>query len=59
MLTKFVEPGERPDRRIAELLSQPDVDEFVVKPAVGAGSRDAQRFGREEKEMQPGTPSGC
>jgi hypothetical protein len=31
-------------------LSQPDVGEFVVKPAVGAGSRDAQRFGREEKE---------
>lgn len=48
VLTTFVEPGERPDRRIAELLSQPDVDEFVVKPAVGAGSRDAQRFGREE-----------
>ena len=50
VLTKFVEPGERPDWRIAELLSQPDVDEFVVKPAVGAGSRDAQRFGREETE---------
>jgi glutathione synthase/RimK-type ligase-like ATP-grasp enzyme len=50
VLTKFVEPGEHPDPRIAELLSQPDVDEFVVKPAVGAGSRDAQRFGREEKE---------
>jgi O-ureido-D-serine cyclo-ligase len=48
--TKFVEPGERPDRRIEELLGQPDVPEFVVKPAVGAGSRDAQRFGREEKE---------
>jgi len=46
----FVEPGERPDLRIAELLSLPDVDEFVVKPAVGAGSRDAQRFGREEQE---------
>jgi O-ureido-D-serine cyclo-ligase len=50
VLTKFVEPGERPDSRISELLSQPDVLEFVVKPAVGAGSRDAQRFGREEKE---------
>ena len=31
-------------------MSQPDVDEFVVKPAVGAGSRDAQRFGRKEKD---------
>ena len=50
VLTKFVEPGERPDRRIAELLRLPDIDEFVVKPAVGAGSRDAQRFGREETE---------
>jgi hypothetical protein len=46
--TQFVEPGERPDTRIAELLGRPDVEEFVVKPAVGAGSRDAQRFGREE-----------
>jgi len=50
VLTTFVEPGERPDRRIAELLSQPDVAEFVVKPAVGAGSRDAQRFGREDQQ---------
>jgi glutathione synthase/RimK-type ligase-like ATP-grasp enzyme len=50
VLTRFVEPGERPDQRIAELLSQPGVDEFVVKPAVGAGSRDAQRFGREETD---------
>jgi glutathione synthase/RimK-type ligase-like ATP-grasp enzyme len=48
--TKFIEPGERPDARIAELLSLPGFDEFVVKPAVGAGSRDAQRFGREENE---------
>ena len=49
VLTKFVEPGEHPDQRIAELLSLPDAGEFVVKPAVGAGSRDAQRFGREER----------
>lgn len=50
VLTKFVEPGEHADLRIAELLGQPDVDEFVVKPAVGAGSRDAQRFGRDERD---------
>ena len=50
VLTRFVEPGERPEQRIADLLSQPDVDEFVVKPAVGAGSKDAQRFGRDEAE---------
>src|SRR5690349_11032283 len=48
--SKFVEPGERPEGGIDELLSQPDVDEFVVKPAVGGGSRDAQRFGRKERE---------
>lgn len=50
VLSTFVEPGEMPDRRIAELLNRPDVDEFVVKPSVGGGSRDAQRFGREESE---------
>ena len=50
VLTKFVEPDQHPERQITELLSQPDIGEFVVKPAVGAGSRDAQRFGREEKE---------
>lgn len=33
----FVEPGDEPD-------TFPQFDEFVVKPAVGAGSRDAQRF---------------
>jgi glutathione synthase/RimK-type ligase-like ATP-grasp enzyme len=46
--TMFIEPGEQPEARIAELLGQPGVAEFVVKPAIGAGSRDAQRFGREE-----------
>jgi len=50
VLTTFVEPGDRADQGIAELLGRPDVDEFVVKPAVGAGSRDAQRFGREERD---------
>jgi len=46
--SSFIEPGESPESRISELLSDPNVDEFVVKPAVGAGSRDAQRFGRDE-----------
>jgi glutathione synthase/RimK-type ligase-like ATP-grasp enzyme len=50
VLTKFIEPGESAPWRIGELLDEPDVDEFVVKPAIGAGSRDAQRFGPEEKE---------
>jgi glutathione synthase/RimK-type ligase-like ATP-grasp enzyme len=47
--TKFIEPGERADRRLTELLGEIDAEEFVVKPAVGAGSRDAQRFGRDEQ----------
>ena len=50
VLTKFIEPGESAPWRIAELLGEPDVNEFVVKPAIGAGSRDAQRFGPEEKD---------
>lgn len=48
--TTFIEPGELPDSQIAQLSSRPGVEEFVVKPAVGAGSRDAQRFGRDERE---------
>jgi glutathione synthase/RimK-type ligase-like ATP-grasp enzyme len=50
VLTKFIEPGESAPWRIAELLGEPNVGEFVVKPAIGAGSRDAQRFGVEEKD---------
>jgi len=33
----FLEPGDSPER-------MPDYHEFVVKPAIGAGSRDAQRY---------------
>jgi glutathione synthase/RimK-type ligase-like ATP-grasp enzyme len=50
VLTKFIEPGESASWRIAELLGEPNVNEFVVKPAIGAGSRDAARFGPEEKD---------
>lgn len=46
--TAFVEPGESADRRIAEFLGHSNVEEFVVKPAVGAGSKDARRFGRDD-----------
>ena len=46
--TAFVEPGESAERRIAEFLGRSDVEEFVVKPAVGAGSKDAQRFARDD-----------
>ncbi len=39
----FLEPNDDP-------AFMPDHDEFVIKPAVGAGSRDAQRYIREERE---------
>jgi len=48
LLTKFIESGMSAPWRIAELLSEPNLDELVVKPAIGAGSCDAQRFGPEE-----------
>jgi glutathione synthase/RimK-type ligase-like ATP-grasp enzyme len=44
----FVEPGEDAPAAIATFLARHDGAEFVVKPAVGAGSRDAQRYGRDQ-----------
>ncbi|MEO7252346.1 MAG: hypothetical protein ABIW30_07050 [Arenimonas sp.] len=45
----FVEPGDDAARGLARMLGQhADADEFVVKPAVGAGSRDAQRYARTQ-----------
>ncbi|GAB2497443.1 ATP-grasp domain-containing protein [Arenimonas alkanexedens] len=39
----FIAPGENP-------TNFPDLAEFVVKPTVGAGSRDAQRYQREDRD---------
>ncbi|WP_374601262.1 RimK family alpha-L-glutamate ligase [Arenimonas sp.] len=39
----FLAPGDDP-------ASLPDLDEFVVKPTVGAGSRDAQRYQRGDRD---------
>jgi O-ureido-D-serine cyclo-ligase len=45
----FVEPGESADRALHDFLARHgDTSEFVVKPSVGAGSRDTQRHGRTE-----------
>jgi glutathione synthase/RimK-type ligase-like ATP-grasp enzyme len=44
----FVEPGERAARALNEFLVRHAATEFVVKPAVSSGSRDAQRYGRRE-----------
>jgi O-ureido-D-serine cyclo-ligase len=45
----FVEPGDDASRALDAFLANAG-DEFVVKPSVGAGSRDAQRYGREERD---------
>jgi glutathione synthase/RimK-type ligase-like ATP-grasp enzyme len=49
--SRFVEPGEDAAAVLRAFLDEfRDAAEFVVKPAVGAGSRDAQRYGREQVE---------
>jgi O-ureido-D-serine cyclo-ligase len=44
--SEFIEPGAQPEQAIAGFLERYDAAEIVVKPAVGAGSRDAQRHER-------------
>jgi O-ureido-D-serine cyclo-ligase len=44
----FVEPGEDAAAKLDAFLASIG-DEFVVKPSVGAGSRDAQRYARAER----------
>jgi len=47
--SRFAEPGEDAPAAMRHFLETfPDAVEFVVKPAIGAGSRDAQRYGREQ-----------
>ena len=47
--SEFAEPGDSAAGALADFLKKfPDAAEFVVKPAIGAGSRDAQRYGREQ-----------
>lgn len=49
--TTFIEPGESADRALHDFLTRHgDASEFVVKPSVGAGSRDTQRHGRAQVE---------
>lgn len=45
----FVEPGEDAAAKLDAFLARGG-DEFVVKPSVGAGSRDAQRHARGERD---------
>jgi glutathione synthase/RimK-type ligase-like ATP-grasp enzyme len=44
----FVEPGEDAAIALQRFLREHAAAEFVVKPAIGAGSRDAQRYARED-----------
>jgi hypothetical protein len=47
----FVEPGESADQALHRFLARHgDASEFVVKPSVGAGSRDTQRHRRTQVE---------
>jgi len=62
--TRFVEPGADAEVEFAAFLAggpsggtvggTPTFDEFVVKPAIGAGSRDAARYARGEAEAALG-----
>jgi len=44
----FIEPGHDAAAVLSAFLAAQPEREFVVKPAIGAGSRDAQRYGRDE-----------
>jgi hypothetical protein len=47
--TRFVEPGEPAAAGLEAFLAEESAAEWVVKPAVGAGSRDAARYARGEE----------
>jgi O-ureido-D-serine cyclo-ligase len=46
--SSFIEAGENVEHALAAFLARHDSTEFVVKPSVGAGSRDTQRHVRKE-----------
>jgi hypothetical protein len=52
--TWFVEPGEPAARALQDFLREQSAGEWVVKPAVGAGSRDAARYARGEDRAATG-----
>jgi O-ureido-D-serine cyclo-ligase len=48
----FVEPDDNVENALDGFLATyPEADDFVIKPCVGAGSRDAQRHRRETWEQ--------
>jgi glutathione synthase/RimK-type ligase-like ATP-grasp enzyme len=48
--TRYLEPGDDPDAALGDFLGRDPCRELVVKPAVGAGSRDARRHARADRE---------
>lgn len=46
--SRFIEPEQHAEDGLTGFLTEFAHAEFVVKPAVGAGSKDAQRYGRED-----------
>lgn len=48
--SRFIEPEQHAEDGLRAFLDEFAHAEFVVKPAVGAGSKDAQRYGRDEVE---------
>ncbi len=47
--TRYLEPGDEPGAVLDELLTHDACRELVVKPAIGAGSRDARRHARSAR----------
>ena len=48
--SEFIEPGEDAVAGLDRFLQHHADGEFVVKPAIGAGSRDAQRYARAQRD---------
>jgi glutathione synthase/RimK-type ligase-like ATP-grasp enzyme len=46
----FIEPGDDAQSGLDDFLQRHTSAEFVVKPAIGAGSRDAQRYARAQRD---------
>ena len=45
----FIEPGEDAAAGVQRFFAlHPDLGDFVIKPAIGSGSRDVQRYARED-----------
>ena len=46
----FVEPAADAHDALADFLARSECAEFVIKPCIGAGSRDAQRHARDARD---------